>query len=178
MFLLYKITKTPPTCRFDLLRTTNLFGCNVGLVARYLRRIIPSDANQPYGWHFRVSDALRELEPTADAFVIELKPNEDGNASRYEVLEVAGYSANNWTPAMMKLRALLVDENTAEYPREAFVLNRSNELDEVITFLHFRGSIKDGSPSDKWLPPGQSSTNSTLLFPDALSYFRSLPRGT
>jgi len=171
MFLLYKVTKTAPTCRFDLLRTTHLFGCKVGLVARYLRGVIPANANQPYPWNFKVADALRALEPDADAFVIDLKPNEDGNASRYEVLEVMGYSGNEWTPAMMKMRALLVDEKTAEYPREGFVISQCSELKEVITFLHFSGSIKNGTLSDKWLPPGQSSTNSTLLFPEAFNYF-------
>ena len=173
MFLLYKVTKTPPACRFDLLRPTHLFGCNAGLVARYLRRVIPTDANQPYPWNFKVADALRALEPDADAFVIDLKPNEDGNASRYEVVEVVGYSGNEWTPAMMKMRALLVDETTVEYPRERFVLSQCSELKEVITFLHFSGSIKNGVLSEKWLPPGQSSTNSTLLFPHVLNYFRS-----
>lgn len=176
MFLLYKLTKTPPTCRFDFLRTTHLFGCNVGLVARYLRsaNVLPADATQPYKWRFKVADALRVLEPDADAFVIDLKPNEDGNASRYEVLEIAGYSGNGWTPAMLKMRALLIDENTAEYPLDAFVLNQCNGMDEVLMFCHFSGTIKNGSLTEKWLPPGQSSTNSTLLFPDALNYFRSI----
>jgi hypothetical protein len=176
MFMLYKVTKAPPNCRFDFLRETFLFGCKKGLVARHLRILlqadaIQGDASQTYKWHFKVADALHALEPDADAFVIDLKPNEEGNASRYEVVEIAGYSHNGWTPAMLKMRALLVDKNSIEYPREAFVLSRCDELDEVMTFLYFNGNVENGALIGKWLPAGKSFTNSVLLWRDVLDYF-------
>ncbi|MGA8214872.1 MAG: hypothetical protein WB799_14845 [Candidatus Sulfotelmatobacter sp.] len=171
MFLLYKVTKTPPSCRFDLLRETHLFGCNKGFVPRYLRSVLPADANEPYKWHFKTADALHALEPDADAFVIDLKPNNKKNASRYEVREFAGYSDNDWTPAMLKMGALLVDQDADKYPRESFVLSQCDGLDEVITFLHFSGSVKDGSLVLKWVAPGRSSTNSVLLWPEVFNYF-------
>lgn len=174
MFLLYKVTGIMPVRRFELLRETHLFGCNQGLVARYLRTILPRDATVPYKWHFSVSDALTVLEPDADAFVIELKPNQYGNASRYEVATITGYSDNKWwTPAMLAMRALLVDQDAAKYPREAFVLNRCDKLDEVYTFLHFSGGVENGLLSEKWAAPGPSPTNSALLWREVLEYFAS-----
>lgn len=169
MFLLYKVAKTPPTCQFKLLRGTSLFGCNVGIVARYLAEMIGAEAAEPYNWHFNMAEALSRLELDADAFVIDLKPEQ--NASRYEILEVWGHSDHGWTPAMLKLRALLVDEKTTEYPQENFVLPRCENLDGVYTFLYFNGSVKDGKLTGTWLPPGRSSTNSALLWPEVLKHF-------
>jgi hypothetical protein len=171
LFSLYKLTKAPSGNQFTRLRETNFFGCNQGIVARHLRKTLTPEASEPYRWHFRMEEALRNLEPDAQSFVIELKPSQKNNASRFEVLQVWGYSENGWTPALLELRALLADEDSGEYPRDSFILPSERKLDRVYTFMYIRGSVRDGNLSDKWLPPGPGSTNSVLLWPEALEWF-------
>jgi hypothetical protein len=173
MFLLYNVAKTPSGLQFTRLRETSLFGCKQGIIACHLRKLLTPEANEPYRWHFRMEEALRDLEPDAQSFVVELKPSQKNNASRCEVLQVWGYSENEWTPALLELRVLLADDDAAEYPRDSFLLPSDRELQKAYTFIYLRGSVSRGNLSGRWLAPGPSATNSALLWPESLKWFLS-----
>ena len=81
-------------------------------------------------WHLELGKAL----PTTDDYrgstlVIDLKPKQHKTSvSLYEVLDVWGYSCNGWTPILLHLAGLFVDED----PARVKWMGRSTAFDTVL----------------------------------------------
>lgn len=171
MYSVYTMTRSVTTTRYTFAETSHLFGCQVGRVPRMLAESLSRDDNEPKRWHVPIGSVL---EAQNQAFIIELKPNNrdrQGDLSLYELRDVWGLSANGWTPFLLRMRPLCVDGQPPLADMRSFEIASSNGNDFVHTFLHFAGTIRAGKLEGKWTAPRSSSTNSVLLWPEALEYF-------
>lgn len=177
MYGLYRRTRiTNDSTRYE--RDPNepqisLFGCNVGFIPWLLRFKVPPVQNEPYRWHV---DVLPELDAQSDyrsgTLIIDLKPKQNkSNVSLYEVLDVWGWSESNWTPILLRLNGLFVDESPETINRDDFVRDDADIQESIYEFLYLDGSVKNGALIGSWRAPPVSSTNAALLWPETLSYF-------
>jgi hypothetical protein len=151
----------------------SLFGCNEGFLPWLLSFKIPPNKNEPYCWHV---DVLSELDAQSDyrsgSLVIDLKPKQNKtNVSLYEVMDVWGWSEHDWTPILLRLNGLFVDEAPEAINREDFVRADADIDGPIYEFLYLKGSIKGGKIDGLWVPPPASPTNAALLWPKPLNYF-------
>ena len=173
-YFLYHRTNEEGRWRLILQSAVSLYGCHAGVVANALRNQVPDGQQQPWSWHVSIPDALRQYNSTGDVFVIDLKPTQrrrNNEFSFYELLDVWGYSYPDWTPALLRLRSLLIDHKDNDLDCNDFTINPEEVDEPIFTFTSFAGGIENGQLLGTWNPPGPSSTNSALLWPDALDYF-------
>jgi hypothetical protein len=171
VYAIYRTEQTESEGRYIFDRPSHFFGCNSGLPIQLLRRQLSPSSTEPYPWHVNLRD---ELGQAGETFLIDLKPNNQdaaGSRSLYEVLDVWGRSDHGWTPAMLRLRGLVIDGGPRiENPRD-FQVEFMPEHSNIFSFLYFAGTIRDGAIHGTWRAPGASPTNSALLWPETLSYF-------
>ncbi len=151
----------------------SLFGCNNGFIPWLLRLKVPSNQNEPYCWHV---DVLAELNALPDyscgTLIIDLKPKQNKtNVSLYEVMDVWGWSEHDWTPILLRLDGLFVDESPEKIDRENFVRDDADIDGPIYEFLYLVGSVNNGKLDGSWVPPPASPTNAALLWPETLNYF-------
>jgi hypothetical protein len=72
---------------------------------------------------------------------------------------------------MLHLRGLLVDENPTDFDELNFERDESDVIDPIFSMMYLNGTILQNRLSGRWTPPGPSSTNSVLLWPETLRYF-------
>lgn len=151
----------------------SLFGCNNGYIPWLLSFKIPPAQSEPYYWHVGVVGELHaQAGYTDSALVIDLKPKQNKkNVSLYEVLDVWGVSADEWTPILLRLNGLFVDEKPELIDRGDFVRKDSELSGPIYEFLYLTGSVAGGAMKGSWAPPPASPTNAALLWPDTLNYF-------
>ena len=150
MFLLYQRTRGKNnSTRYELKQKSDVhfFGCNEGFVPWLLAFKIPPEQNEPYRWHV---DVLPELDARPDhrstSLVIDSKPGQhETNLSLYEVLDVWGWSQLGWTPMLLRLSGLFVDESPKKFNRDDFVRNDADIDGPIYQFLHVDGSVKNGA---------------------------------
>lgn len=172
MYYLYCRTGPGEHVRFTRIEEVHLFGCRQGVIPRLLARRVPSAQNQPYQWHLDVSRALAEDGMAGGTLVIDLKPAQRiKNLSLYEVLDVWGFSSHGWTPIMMRLRGLFVDDAPTAADPEDFFYDLGAADHDLFSMMYLSGTIIGGKLAGKWTPPGPSPTNSVLLWPEVLTYF-------
>lgn len=149
-----------------------LFGCNSGIICRMLARtLVPTD-QEPKKWDIDVRRGLAELGHQSIALVIDLKPNAaDKNVSLYELVRVWGVSAAGWTPVMLHLRGLLVDQSSDKFRKEDFEVDMTKVDDPIMSFSYRNGSVADGKLIGKWTSSGSSAANSVMLWPETMEYF-------
>ena len=169
-YLLYKTMDRGDDEDFQLLRQSGLGGSNSGIIARFLRGAVTPSTEEPWKWHVPMAEALRALEGDANAFVIDLKPSDQHFVSLYEVRNIWGFSADGWTPIMLELETLLVDQDARAFNKSLFRLARIGR-EQVFTFLYLSGSVTNGYLTGTWNFPRPSATNSVLLWPQTLAYF-------
>ena len=151
----------------------SLFGRNEGFIPWLLGLKLPPGQGEPCKWHV---DVVTELGGHPDfpysTLLIDLKPKQNKtNVSLYEVMDVWGYSDRKWSPILLLLNGLFVDENPSNVDRNTFV-RKDNEIEgPIYEFLYLDGSIAGGQLVGTWSPPPASPTNGALLWPDALKYF-------
>lgn len=149
----------------------SLFGCNNGFVPWLLGFKVPPSQNEPYRWHV---DVLPELNAQPDyhggTLIIDLKPKQN-NVSLYEVLDVWGWSQDDWTPILLRLNGLFTDDRPETINREDFVRADADISGPIYEFLYLIGSVKNGKLHGPWTPPNASPTNGVLLWPERLNYF-------
>ena len=173
----YRYNRTDENGRWRFVKEspTHLYGCHKGVVARALRN--QSDGQQePWSWHVNVSEAFQHQNSSGDVFVIDLKPTqgeENNEFSFYELLDVWGYSDGGWTPALLRLRGLLIDHKDEDDDLDCnnFTIDPEEVDEPIFTFAYFAGSIEGGELSGTWNSPRPAASNSVLLWPDALDYF-------
>jgi len=171
MYAIYGTKQTESHGEYRFKRETCFFGNRSGLIPKLLRQQLPPDQMEPHSWHLPVARILGE---GAETFIINLKPNnKDAAASRslYELLDVWGFPASGWTPAMLRLRGLVVDGEPRVDDPNGFDLDFIPENRTIYSFLYFVGGVRDGDITGKWTAPRASPTNSALLWPEVLRYF-------
>ena len=158
------------TLKFD--QEIRLLGCNNGWIPWLLNLQTPSKQAEPYSWHISLETALKQTRkefPNADAIVIDIKPKSSSELLFCEVLDVWGYSADGWTPLMLRMKAHWPEGNPGSDHRIDFAA--IDDTKEVYEFMHAAGTVKRGQLQGTWNPPGPSATNAVLLWPEALAYF-------
>jgi len=103
---------------------------------------------------------------------LHIKPKQNKtNLSLYEVMDVWGYSEGGWSPILLRLNGLFVDEDPSVVDRNSFV-RKDDEIDgPIYEFLYLDGSVAEGKLTGSWAPPPASPTSAALLWPDTLNYF-------
>jgi hypothetical protein len=151
----------------------HLFGCNDGFIPWLLTLKLGPKDKEPYKWHVDVVSELASHPKYLDStLLIDLKPKKEGtNISLYEVLDVWGYSSNGWSPIMLRLNGLFVDEKRSRINRESFVRADDQVSGPIYEFLYVAGTVFGGKLEGKWIPPPASPTNAALLWPEVINYF-------
>ena len=132
-----------------------LAGHRNGIIRKLIKRQIPSGQCEPYKWHISIPEALEGLGYSNSTIVIELKPNQENNMSLYEIFDIWGFSRAGWTPIMLRLSGLVVDDytlNKADY--NEFTIQDEERDEPIYEFLHLKGSVEKGKLKDTWNWPG------------------------
>ncbi len=172
MYALYKKVPEGGAFRYRFDKAVSLFGCNNGYIPTLLVKTLTQLASEPLPWHLIIDASLRAVAQVDGALIINLKPNsKTANLSLYEVMEVFGYSGDGWTPVMLYLRGLFVDEDPSRFNERHFVRALADTEDPVFSMMYLNGTIRNGALEGRWTTPGPSPTNSVLLWPSAFKYF-------
>jgi hypothetical protein len=159
--------------RYEYQEQISLFGCNNGFIPWLLSQKVPPRQGEPYEWHVDVVNELgAHPDYPASTLIIDLKPKQSKhNLSLYEVLDVWGYSKSDWSPILLRLSGLFVDEDPKRINRKSFVRKDSDVDTPIYEFLYLVGSVKRGKLVGTWITPPASPTNAALLWPEVLRYF-------
>jgi len=159
--------------RYQFQEKVALFGCNNGFIPWLLSFKISPGQREPFLWHVNVVDELgANSEYPDNTLIIDLKPKQNKtNLSLYEVMDVWGYSDSGWSPILLRLNGLFVDQDPVSINRNDFVRKDDDVDGPIYEFLYLVGSVDNGKIVGSWAPPPASPTNAALLWPDALNYF-------
>jgi len=172
MYSLYSKHVIRNRVSFKFLEQISLYGCNVGLIPKLLSGIMPRKAKEPLKWHLPVQATLPKIGINNSIIIIDIKPaDKSKDILLTELLDVWGYSNGGWTPILMRQKVLLTGENKTRNRKRKFSIPTSEYCDVVHSLLYLSGSVDGGKLIGRWTSPGPSSTNSVLLWPDALEYF-------
>lgn len=151
----------------------SLFGCRNGWLIKMLKK--KNLTKEPFLWEVNVDEGLRNFEPPYPnhTIIIDLYPYVTDKLSLYELVGVYGYSNHEWTPVMLHLRGLFVEEPLKPEFHEGNDFIRPSQLKDepVFTMLYLKGSVQENKCVGTWTTPGPSSTNSVLLWPETFAYF-------
>lgn len=161
------------TTKYDRQEQVKLFGCNEGFIPWLLGLKLKPGQGEPHEWHV---DVISELGGHVDypnsTLLIDLKPKQNKtNLSLYEVMDVWGYCDNGWSPILLRLNGLFVDEDPTIVERHSFVRKDSEIAGPIYEFLYLVGTVDNGKLAGLWVPPPASPTNAALLWPKPLNYF-------
>lgn len=174
MYACYRRNESlPDVTRYAFKEQVSLFGIHQGFITWLLRHQLGGSESQPCTWHVDVRASMaRHPEYAECSLLIDLKPKKNKtNLSLYEVLDVWGYSSNDWTPVLLRLNGLFVDADPSSVNRNDFQIKKSETDGPIYEFLYLGGTIVNGNLSGRWSPPPVSPTNAALLWPDAMRYF-------
>ena len=105
-------------------------------------RTNPTDGTSTCGES--LNQPSKPLDYKSCSLIIDLKPyQKETNLSLYELLDVWGFSDHSWTPVMLRLSGLFVDEDDPEViaQRQDFVLE-DDEIDgPIYEFMYIAGSV-------------------------------------
>lgn len=171
MFYIYKVKPVGNQVSFVQNRDVSLFGSVNGIIPQMLQEITPSKQREAYKWEIDLARDLPKIGIEQSSVVIDLKPNQEGKISLYEIKKIFGYSDCGWTPMMFYLQTLFVDEPGDDKMKKKFKVN-VEDAENIFTFHHVpNGTVRNGKIVGKWTPPRPSSTNSALLWEDSIDYF-------
>lgn len=171
MYALYTKDSENDGFRYCFVQPVSLFGCNIGYIPILLRLVTPSGQKEPYAWHINVVKRLAERGQGGHALLINLKPNDATNLSLYELADIWGYSDSGWTPILMHLRGLFVDEDPNNFNVRDFHRSAIEVEDPIFSMMYLSGTVQDGNLRGRWTAPRASATNSVLLWPHTFKYF-------
>ncbi len=174
MYAVYQKQEDTGGYRYVFKKKTSLFGCNSGYIPYLLQKQLMAGNTEPFYWTLDLKEALEKEDMANSVLVINLKPNsKKANLSLYELVHVWGYSASGWTPIMIYIRGLFVDEDPQLFNDRDFIRKEEKIKAPIFSLMYLSGTITHGKITGRWTPPGPSSTNSVLLWPDAFQYFSS-----
>ena len=174
MYTLYKTSTVSGGTRYEFQEEASLFGCNSGWIPYFLQKQLKATDDEPLEWSIDIKRAFEAEEKPNCALIINLKPNsKEANLSLYELVRVWGYTASGWTPMMIHIRGLFIDEDPSLVNEKDFVKNNKNVEDPIFSLMYLSGTVHEGKIVGRWTPPGPSPTNSVLLWPETMKYFSS-----
>lgn len=169
-----------------------VFGCNNGIICKQLKTQAIG-LTQPCGWQLNLKEygeSVKKEKNLSDGevvVVIDLKPRAR-KLYLFELTNIWGYSAAGWTPMMWEVRTIFSDDRPALFksdtmPPDEYQREKEKWLREfsckilleprIFTFNHTAdGTIVDGKIAGKWNPPGPTSLNGCLIWPETMSYFK------
>ena len=175
MYARYKKTRIgTDATRYEVQENNiSLFGCNNGYIPWLLQMKLPESIPEPYKWHV---DVVKELGEHPDypngSLLIDLKPKQNKtNLSLYELMDIWGYTENQWSPILLRLHGLFVDEDPTLIQRGDFVRKDADVDGRIYEFMYLDGWVEGKKLVGRWAPPPASPTNAALLWPDSLNYF-------
>jgi hypothetical protein len=172
MYSLYNLIEKSKSNNYSFSENISLFGCNNGFIPWLLNKSLNEKDTEPYKWNLNIRIALEKAEYHNQTIIINLKPNSSKpNLSLYELQQVWGYSASNWTPLMFHLKGIFIDEVPDKININKFERKLLDMDNFIFSFAYVKGTIKNGIIEGKWIAPRPSSTNSVLLWPKAFDYF-------
>lgn len=142
----------------------SLAGCNNGIVANELRKILHPSDNADMGWILPIAEKWNEQNYS---FIIDIKPKSN-EFFICELDKVVGYSYEGWSPVMLRLKVLYNVFTKAELNREKFLYPDNPEI--IYTMLYLYGSIENGKIIGTWKPPFGTVT-ALLFWPEAMTFF-------
>lgn len=174
MYALYKTSTASRGTRYEFQEEASLFGCNSGWIPYFLQKQLKPTDVEPFKWSIDLKTAFETEKRPNHSLVINLKPkNKEANLSLYELVRVWGYSASGWSPIMIHVRGLFIDDDPASVNEQDFVKNEEDIENPVFSMMYLSGTVNGGKIVGRWTPPGPSPTNSVLLWPETLEYFSS-----
>ena len=148
-----------------------LFGRNEGFIPWLLAFKIPPEQSEPYSWHINVLSELdAQPETRSTSLVIDLSPNRP-TTNFYELLDVWGWSEDGWTPLLLRLNGLFVDDDPKIKQQPDFVRDAADIAGPIYEFVYVAGTVKNGKLDGRWMPPGP--LQAVVLWPEPLNYFSS-----
>jgi len=172
MYAIYQKQRNEVGYRYIFKEKTSLFGCKSGYIPKLLQKQLKAEDTEPFAWKLDLKKALEKEGMANSVLIINLKPNnKKTNLSLYELDHVWGYSASGWTPIMIYLRGLFVDEVHQLVNDKDFIRKEEEIEDPIFSMMYLMGTITKGKIDGKWTPPGPSPTNSVLLWPNTFQYF-------
>jgi hypothetical protein len=174
MFGLYSRTENKSSTLYRFKKQINLFGCNVGFIPKMVSKCRLKKVTSAQTWYVDVHECLNSLGIGNTSLLIDIKPNRTDELFICELINIWGYSYKVWTPVLFQLKELCYDNVSRKEAKTFLRLSKKTEPTIIYSFLHMHGGIWRGKLFGKWSPPGPSSTNSTLLWPDALNYFHAI----
>lgn len=145
-----------------------------GLIQTACRQFLGSN---DLGWTVSESDLLQAsgFDPDAHALVIDTTPDRDFQIDMFQVVSIAGYSYESWTPIMISMEVLFNDpikgKELIQETKSRFDDSRCSR-DLVRTILYLGGGYAHGS----WNWGGNSRTTAAVLWPDAWNHFMAVAR--
>ncbi len=170
MYAIYNQIQEDDYLKFEFKERTSLAGRTSGLIPKLLKSSLREDQNEPFQWHLPISLILAEKK---ESLIIDVKPynRKEDFIFLCELTDVFGYSDSGWTPILLRLKGLFVDEPAGKIDKNSFKYPIENEPPLIFTMLHLSGSVKQGKLVETWNYPGPSPTNSVLLWPEVFRYF-------
>lgn len=173
MFATFKKEIGQARTKFRAGKKISLFGCDNGWIPWLVQEMIPPRQNEPYVWHLHMDDGLalptvRKEFPNASAIIVDIKPAARNEFFVCELLDVYGYSSDEWTPLLWRMRVLEHGEPKADHLAD---FDAPNDGEIIYEFLYAMGSVSNGRIDGTWNPPKPSPTNGVLLWPAPLKYF-------
>jgi hypothetical protein len=169
-FMLYDTRSVPNGKEYALVRQVKLAGRNGPLAT--ISRSKNSQVEIPFHWHATGSEIVAQLGGTSQqAVIIDLKPKVAGNVSLYKLLDVWGFSYEDWTPIALILESLFVDKDVRDPGtfKTRFV-HECREDSLVGEFLYLQGGVKHSAHRNEWNWGQVGSVNGALLWPDAFRF--------
>ncbi|MBS1683189.1 MAG: hypothetical protein JSS76_00430 [Bacteroidetes bacterium] len=162
MYSWYKRINENGQVRLVFEEQTSMAGCNNGVIADELRKVITASDNPPLGWTLPIADKWNKEDYS---FIIDIKPKSD-EIFLCELDRVFGYTFEGWTPIMLRLKLLFSDT----YKMDKMNFECPEEPEVIYTMFYLYGSFKDGKLTGTWNPPFGTIT-ALLFWPEAMTFF-------
>ena len=167
MFATYTRKKEGNQIRLTFEEEISLAGCNKGIIPKLLKEKLSKDDRPPLAWTLPIARYYNNFDQTV---IIDIKPNSKDETVFCELDAVFGFSHEEWSPVMFRLRQLFnAYTEDLRIDKENFIYPSDTEI--IYTLSYLTGSFHNGDLIGKWVYPGSSSTNSVLLWSDAISFF-------
>lgn len=170
MYHTYQKDTSNGAMHFQKRSIISIAGCNKGIIAKHLNKVIDKTFDEPLGWTIEIKDLIEQIALDGNTIIIDMKPNSEKEVLLFELITIHGYSSFGWTPILLEFKEVLTDEDPAKWNKDDFTIQKqSNQI--VRAFLYLRGSIKKGELYGKWIFAPPSSTNGALLWLNAWNFF-------
>ena len=137
MYAMYEKKTEGNLSSYKFIKQVSLFGCKSGYIPYLLKNQLVQDSSEPFKWHINIENALNSVGLYAKTLIINLKPySGEPNLSLYELSDVWGNSSSGWTPIMLYLKGLFIDENPLNFEQKNFTRSLSKIEDPIFSMLY------------------------------------------